>query len=236
MIKLVSIFARTFIIYLLLTISMKIMGKREIGELDVSELVSTLLISEVAAIPISDPDLPLMNAIIPILFILSLEILLSYGKVKSNKLKSAMEGEASYLIYKERILERSLKENRLTVNEILSEVRSQGIGDIGEVAYAILEQNGKISLIKRSDGPIVHNIVIDGEFIPREIELSGLTDSDVLGEIKKKGIKIDDVLLMTADCNKKITITKRELPKKNTDDATTDKESTHKDGGKSENQ
>ena len=236
MIKLVSIFARTFIIYLLLTISMKIMGKREIGELDVSELVSTLLISEVAAIPISDPDLPLMNAIIPILFILSLEILLSYGKVKSNKLKSAMEGEASYLIYKGRILERSLKENRLTVNEILSEVRSQGIGDIGEVAYAILEQNGKISLIKRSDGPIVHNIVIDGEFIPREIELSGLTDSDVLGEIKKKGIKIDDVLLMTADCNKKITITKRELPKKNTDDATTDKAPTQKGSGKSENQ
>ena len=76
----VSIFVRTFIIYLLLTLSMKIMGKREIGELDVGELVSTLLISEVAAIPIDDPDLPLMNAIVPILFILSLEILISYGK------------------------------------------------------------------------------------------------------------------------------------------------------------
>ena len=79
----VSIFARTLIIYILLMITMKMMGKREIGELDVTELVGALLVSEIAAIPIDDPDLPLLNAIIPITFLLSLEILISFIKTKS---------------------------------------------------------------------------------------------------------------------------------------------------------
>ena len=80
-----SIVIRTVIIYVLLSFSLRIMGKRQLGELDVSELVSTLLISEIASIPIDDPDLPLLNAIIPILFILSVEILLSALKNKSEK-------------------------------------------------------------------------------------------------------------------------------------------------------
>ena len=182
----VSIFVRTFIIYLLLTLSMKIMGKREIGELDVGELVSTLLISEVAAIPIDDPDLPLMNAIVPILFILSLEILISYGKTKSNKLKSAIEGRASYLIYKGRIIESSLKENRLTLNELLAEIRTQGIADFEDVGYAVLEQNGRISIIKRDEGEMRHNLVIDGEYMTDEIRLSGTTKGEIDKELSKK--------------------------------------------------
>ena len=80
-----SIFIRTILIYLILTILLKIMGKRQLGELEVSELVSTLLISEIGAIPIGDPDIPLLNAVIPILFIASLEVLLTALKSKSNK-------------------------------------------------------------------------------------------------------------------------------------------------------
>lgn len=193
----VSIFVRTFIIYLLLTLSMKIMGKREIGELDVGELVSTLLISEVAAIPIDDPDLPLMNAIIPILFILSLEILISYGKTKSNKLKSVMEGKASYLIYNGRIIESALTENRLTLNELLSEIRTQGIGDIHEVGYAILEQNGRISIIKRKDGNLRHNLIIDGEYMTEEIKLAGTSIRTIERELKKCKVDVKEVMLMT---------------------------------------
>ena len=94
-----SIFIRTLIIYLFLSISLKIMGKRQIGELEVGELVSTLVISEVAALPIADPDIPLMNAIIPVLFIVCLEIIISSLKNKSEKLKKYIEGEPIFLIY-----------------------------------------------------------------------------------------------------------------------------------------
>ena len=193
----VSIFVRTFIIYLILTLSMKIMGKREIGELDVGELVSTLLISEVAAIPIDDPDLPLMNAIVPIIFILSLEILVSYGKTKSNKLKSIIEGRASYLIYKGRICEKALFENRLTLNELLSEIRTQGIADIADVGYAILEQNGRISVIRCSEGELMHSIIIDGEYMKEEIKLAGVNNAEIESELKRKGLSAEKVMLMT---------------------------------------
>ena len=104
----VSIIIRTAIIYILLSFELRIMGKRQIGELDVSELVSTLLISELAAIPIDDPDIPLLNAIIPMLFILSAEILLSTVKNKSEKLKRIIDGEPTYIIYKGRLLQSAL--------------------------------------------------------------------------------------------------------------------------------
>lgn len=204
----VSIFVRTFIIYLLLTLSMKIMGKREIGELDVGELVSTLLISEVAAIPIDDPDLPLMNAIVPILFILSLEILISYGKTRSNKLKMAIEGRAAYLIYKGKILEEALSENRLTLNELLSEIRTQGIADVEDVGYAILEQNGRISIIKRAEGELKHNLIIDGEYVAEEIEVSGVKIEDISNELKRKGVSAEEVMLMTRKADKFSTLKK----------------------------
>ena len=95
-----SIFFRIVLIYFFLSLTLKLMGKRQLGELEVGELVSTLLISEVAAIPIDDPDLPLLNALIPILFILSAEILLSSVKNRSEKLKRLIEGQPVYIIYK----------------------------------------------------------------------------------------------------------------------------------------
>ena len=95
----VSIVIRTLIIYLVLLISLRIMGKRQLGELDASELVSALLISELASIPIDDPDIPLLNAIIPILLIFSMEIILSTIKNKSEFLKRTIEGKPAYIIY-----------------------------------------------------------------------------------------------------------------------------------------
>ena len=108
-----SIAVRTLLIYILLTFSLRIMGKRQLGELDVGELVSTLLISEIAAIPVDDPDIPLLNAIIPTLLILSLEIIISTVKNKSETLKTTIEGVPCYIIYKGKLLQNVLKENRI---------------------------------------------------------------------------------------------------------------------------
>ena len=99
----ISVFIRTIIVYFFLSLLLKIMGKRQIGELEISELVSTLLISEIASIPIADPKIPLLYAIIPALFIAFVEIGIAALKNKSEKIKRAVEGKSEYIIYKGRL-------------------------------------------------------------------------------------------------------------------------------------
>ena len=203
-----SIFIRTLIIYLILLISIKLMGKREIGELDVSELVSTLMISEIAAIPIDDPDIPLLNAIIPILLILSAEIILSYLKNRFSRIKKYVEGQPSYIIYKGRIIQESLIENRISINELLAEMRAQGIGDISRVDYALVEHNGRISILE--DKKTAHSIIIDGEVNRDEAERAGLSDMDIAEILRQSGIDLCRVFLMTRDDGGKIKIIPKE--------------------------
>lgn len=173
------------------------MGKRQISELEVSELVSTLLISEIASVTIDDPDIPLLNAIIPILFIFATEIILSTIKNKSEKLKRSIEGRPVYIIYKGKLLQNGLAENRLSINELLSEMRIQGIGDISEVNYAILEQNGSLSLLKTNDSSMAHSIIIDTEIIYDTLRAIGYNEEWLNKELKKAKVKIDNVFLMT---------------------------------------
>lgn len=206
----ISIFARTIIIYILLTISLKAMGKRQIGELDISELVSTLLISEIAAIPIDDPDLPLMNAIIPMLFILSIEIIISHLKTKHNKLKKYIEGEPTFLIFKGEIKQKALKESRISINEFLSEMRTQGIGNIKEIEYALIEQNGKISILQTKQSQIAHPIIIDGEINTGEMEMLNLNTSDIEKLLSKNNITLPQVFLLTLNDNNETNIILKE--------------------------
>lgn len=206
----VAIFTRTLIVYILLSVSMKLMGKREIGELDVSELVSTLLISEIAAIPIDDPDIPLFNAIIPILFILSVEILLSYAKTRWSRLKRCVEGESVFLIYKGVLDQNALRENRISLNEFLSEMRSQSIGDLSLVEYAILEQSGKISILERGKDDISHVLIIDGEWNDPEFGGERFSRAKTEAEIGRRGLKRSDVLYMSVDDCNNVNIIKKE--------------------------
>lgn len=202
-----SIFARTFIIYILIAFALRLMGKRQIGELEVSELVSTLLISEIAALPIADPDIPLLNAIVPVLFIFSLEIIISSLKNKSERLKKFVEGEPVFLIFQGKIKENALKKSRLSLNELLCEARLQGIGDISDVYYAILEQNGQISFLKRgSNENIALPLVIDGEIKEDALSQTGISKKRVHSEIKKRALSLEKIFLMTADEEKNINI------------------------------
>lgn len=201
-----SIVIRTVIIYLILSFALRIMGKRQLGELDVSELVSTLLISEIASIPIDDPDIPLMNAIIPILFILAIEILLSTIKNKSEKLKGVIEGKPQYIIYKGRVLQNVLDENRISINEILSEMRAQGVGDISDVYYAAIEQNGALSILKKDGSQMAHAVIIDGDVIKGNLKAVGYDDNWLNARLKENKIKQDDVFLMTIDDGGKVNL------------------------------
>ena len=161
-----SIFVRTVIIYVFLSVSLKFMGKRQMGELEISELVSTLVISEVAALPIADPDIPLLNAVVPVILIVCLEIIISYAKNKSEKLKKYVEGEPIFVIYRGKLRQSALSDNRISLNELLCELRMQGVGDINNVYYAILEANGKLSVFEKNNkGSFSHNVIIDTEKI-----------------------------------------------------------------------
>ncbi len=205
-----SIVVRTVIIYILLSFSLRIMGKRQLGELDVGELVSTLLISEIASIPIDDPDIPLLNAIIPILFILAIEIILSTVKNKSEKMKKLIEGKPEYIIYKGRLLQKTLSNNRISINELLSEMRIQGVGDIEEIYYAAIEQNGSLSLIKKDDANMAHAIVIDGKIIDGNLTAHGYDENWLKKRLDEHGARLHDVFLMTINDEGKINIILRE--------------------------
>lgn len=186
---------------------MRITGKRQIGELDVGDLVSTLLISELAAIPIDDPDVPLLNAVIPILIIVSLEIIISALKNRWRPLKKVVEGRPVYIIYKGRLLEEALVNNRISINELLAEMRGAGIFDISEVEYGIIEQNGKLSLFKKTDTAFAHTLIADGEIMTETVKRLHAE-----GVIKKalKDTDAEDIMLLTVDDSGTVNTIRRE--------------------------
>ena len=195
----ILVLVRTIVIYILLNIMLKIMGKRQIGELDVSDLISTLLISELAAIPIDNPDIPLFNAIVPILFIASLEIIIPSLKNKYSKFKKYIEGQPEFVIFKGKLLQKTLERNRITLNELLCEIRAQGIGDICDVDYCYLEPNGKLSMLKKQNATelVAHPVIIDGEFNENEMSFLKMSESDVQAIIKNS--KTSDIFLLTVN-------------------------------------
>lgn len=209
-----SIFIRTIIIYVILNIMLKIMGKRQIGELEVSELVSTLLISEIGALPISDTDIPLLPSVIPILFIASTEVIISVIKNKSPIIKRAVEGEPTYIIYKGRLRQHTLAENRISINELLTEMRTQGIGNLDDIRYAILEQNGKLSFLLESDSPnISKTLVIDTKPDLENLKESGLNMEWLNKKLAEHKVKLSDVFLMTVNEVGEVSIIKKENKK-----------------------
>ena len=205
-----SVLIRTVIIYLFLSFSIKIMGKRQIGELETGELISTLLISEVASLPIDNPDIPLSSAIFPILLIISIEIIISFIKNKSSALKRIVDGEPSFVIYKGRLRQDVLRENRLSINEMLSELRVLGVGDISEVEYALLEQNGKLSVLKRAQDNYAHAIVIDKEVNERALKSLGYDRRWLDARLTERRVKLKEIFLMTVDDSGSIYIIKEE--------------------------
>lgn len=194
---------------------MKIMGKRRIGELEAGELVSTLLISEIAAMPIGDSDLPLSNAIIPIVFICAIEVAISAIKNRSKLMKDMVEGSPAYVIYKGRVLQKALDESRLSINEIISEMRAQGVWDIGDVYYAILEPSGKLSLVTKEKAESVsHALVIDGVMDEKKLQARGFDNGWVERQLNAADLRLEDVFLLTVKDSGEVKIVKKDKEEK----------------------
>ena len=218
-------FARTVILYIVIIVSMRILGKRQIGELQPAELVITILLSEILAIPMQDTSLPLMNTIIPVLLLVGFEIIISILNLKSVKFRSVMQGNPLIVIREGVIDQKQLKELRFTTDDLLEELRKKDIFDVSQVWYAIVETDGTLSVMLKADEEnikvkdvnlqkpenVYKSVVIsDGSLIEKNLQECNTTKAKVERLLRKKNLSVKDVLLMTMDKNKKYEITERD--------------------------
>lgn len=222
---LLTIFIRTCIIYVLLMCSMRLMGKRQIGELELSDLVTTLLISELASLPITDNFIPLSHAIIPIITLVTFEVLSSFLVVHFPYLKNFISSRPSVLINRGKPDRRAMLSARISADELISELRQQGVTDISEVQYAILEQNGKITVVQKapfkppsakqlnistSENGISHIVVCEGKINKNSLRTLSLSKSDIEEELKKQNLALRQIYIMLIDDAKNVQIIKKE--------------------------
>ena len=220
-----TVFFRTFIIYISLIIVMRLMGKRQLGELEISDLGTTFLISEIASLPITDSEIPLTHAIIPIIVLLSLEVGISAFLSKFPKLKFIFSARPSTLIKDGELCKKALLDSRISFDELFTQLRQQGCDDISQIKYAILEQNGKITVvqkaefktvtaaqlnIKTEESGISHIVVCEGKINKNSLKTLSLSKSDIEKELKKRNIALRDVYIMMVDDAKNVQIIKKE--------------------------
>lgn len=170
-------FIRTIFLYLLVVFSFRVMGKRQIGELSPSELAVAIMISELASIPMQETNVPLLNGIIPILTLIILEIGLSFATLKSKKARDLFTGTPSILVHKGKIVQKEMEKLRFNVDDLLEELRLNNFPNISEVEFAILETNGQLSIIPKSEKkpltPFDMNIAVSPSNLPYTIISDG---------------------------------------------------------------
>ena len=203
---------RAVIIYVLIFFCMRLMGKRQLGELQPTELIITILISAIVAIPMQENSLPLGNSILAVLLLVALEIINSAIGLKSPKWRSFCEGNSIAVIHDGKIDQKQLKRLRISADDILEQLREKDVFDINDVEYAIVETNGKLSVMKKSDGnkAIMLMIINDGKIIKNAAEKCKMTDKKINNILKQNRIAQNEVFLMLADKNGKCTIIRKE--------------------------
>jgi uncharacterized membrane protein YcaP (DUF421 family) len=189
------------------------MGKRQLGELEISELVVTFLLSEIASLPITNTELPLFHALIPVLALMALEVILSTFALKLPRLKSAISMHPTLIIYEGKLLSRELLTARISIEEFLSQLRQKDIFDISDVEYAILEPNGQLSVIPKPNSAepkfLMHIIISDGIINQKNLSLIGKRADWAEKTLKKARLTVKEIFLMTADTDGNIRIVKR---------------------------
>lgn len=215
---------RAVILYIVITFSLRLMGKRQLGELQPSELVVTILISNIAAIPVEDSSVPMIMGIVPILTLVCLDVIMSGIMLKSAKLRKLMIGSPRIIISEGDILQKEMKRLRYTVDDLTEAMREQQIFDITQIHYAIVETTGKINFLLKKDyqpaerqdvkaGGSTDNppsvIVRDGIADNEQLRLLGLGEQWLTKTLRENNVGIKGVFIMTADRNGNHTIIKK---------------------------
>ena len=208
------IFLRSIILYIIVLIVMRLMGKREISQLQPFELAISIMIADLASVPMSDIGIPIFNGIIPICGLLLMHLLISMLNMKSLKAREIICGKPTILVYRGKIDEKALKKERFTINELQEQLRINNVINLGDVEFAILETSGQITVIqkpeKRNTIPqdfnivpeyegIPYDLVIDGKVMEKNLRKIGKDYNWLKKQVKEFGIKPEEALVVTID-------------------------------------
>lgn len=207
-------FIRAIVLYLIVLIVMRAMGKREIGQLQPFELAISIMIADLASIPMTETGIPITNGIIPILGLLVMHLIISIVNLKSIKLREIICGKPRILIYRGKIDEKALKKERFTINELEERLRGNNVVNLGDVEYAILETSGQVTVIqkpeKRNTIPedfnivpeyegIPYDLVVDGKVMNKNLKAIGKNYNWLKKQVDKFGMKPEEALVVTID-------------------------------------
>lgn len=209
-------FFRTLVLYLVLIIGLRLTGKRQIGELEPNELVLTMLLSDLAAVPMQDFGIPLLSGVLPIAVILCMSMLLSFLSLRSVRFRALICGEPTVIIRQGVISQQAMRRNRLTLDELMEELRCQGITDLQTVKYAVLETSGQLSvLLYPKDQPITPQqmdlavaddvflpriIINDGRLLHQNLRAAGREEKWLRDQLRRAGATdTKDIFLLTVD-------------------------------------
>ena len=219
-------FFRSILIYIFVLIVMRLMGKREIGQLQPFELAIAIMIADLASIPMTDSGIPITNGIISILGLLLMHLVISFLNVKSIKAREIICGKPTILIYRGKIDQKALKKERFTINELEERLRGNNIYNLGDVEYAILETSGQVTVIqkpeKRNTIPedfniipdyegIPYDLVVDGKIMEKNLQAIGKNYQWLKKQVEKFNMKPEEALIVTYDAKGQIFCQKKEL-------------------------
>ncbi len=217
------VFLRGILLYILVIFAVRLMGKRQIGELTPSELVITILVSNIATLAMEDVSVPLLTGVVPILTLVCLDVISGYICLRSRKIRHIVSGRPKVIISNGVIDQKALRELRYTVDDLMSALRTQAIFDISEVQYAVVETTGAVSAyLKPENQPLTQSatsappadppqaIVSDGDYIGSAGARVNMTRDRLLKELKRKHLEIGDVFLCTADAEGNLKIIKKD--------------------------
>lgn len=193
---------------------MRLMGKRQIGQLQPAELVVTILLSEVAATPMQDNDIPLLHSLVSLMLLTGFELLLSFLSLKNSKIRTVLQGNSVVLIRNGVIDYEQIKKLRYTLDDILEALRQKDVFDIEEVEFAVAETNGSLSVFLKpqyrapttadlqcipTDNGVPTTLIADGEVLPTGLQESGISERKLQKVLRHKNKTVNDVLLLTVD-------------------------------------
>ena len=207
-------FIRAAILLVTVMLSLRLMGKRQIGELQPTELVTTILLSEVAAVPMQDNDIPMLNSLVAVCVLVGVEILLAAVSVKSDRFRSVVQGNSVMLIRDGVLDQKNMKKLRYNLDDVLEALRQKDVFDISDVQYAFAETNGSLSVLLKPekrplsakdackappDTGVATAVIMDGKLIDAKLAECGVTEQQVRHMIEKAGVKQEDVFLLTVN-------------------------------------
>lgn len=207
-------FFRTIILYICVIAAIRIMGKRQVGELDPAELVITILISDLAAVPMQDLGIPLFTGLIPIAVLISFEIIISFLAIKSRSFRRIINGQPAIIIRKGQLDIKKIRDLRMTTDEIVETLRKQNISTISDVKYGVIEPDGTLSVVltgpqqpvtaemlgispKDMGLPVI--VISDGAIVKKSLSILKMDEKELLNRLKNQGVALKDVFLMTLD-------------------------------------